>query len=134
MVANLAKYANEGLLILRVGFGIMFLFYGLPKLLAGPQKWQEMGQAMNYLHISFWPVFWGFCAVFVQSFGGLCLILGLFFRPVCLLLFVVMAVAANMHLQKGDGLFGAAHALEDGLVFLALFAIGPGKYSLDKFF
>ena len=86
---------------------------------------------MAVFHVRFWPAFWGFMAGLVEFFGGICLILGLFFRPVCLLLTFVMLVAVFMHLSKGEGLFGAGHAIEDGVVFLGLFFIGPGRYGLD---
>ena len=41
-------------------------------------------------------------------------------------------VAAISHLSRGDGLSGASHAIELGIVFLSLILIGAGKYSLDE--
>ncbi|MBI5025786.1 MAG: DoxX family protein [Nitrospirae bacterium] len=128
----LTKYTDIGLLILRVGIGIMFLYHGAPKLFGGPEKWEKLGMAMKYVGIDFAPVFWGFMAAFSEFFGGICIILGLFFRPACILLTITMAVAAAMHLGKGEGLKVASHAIEDGIVFLSLIFIGPGKYSIDK--
>jgi len=49
-----------------------------------------------------------------------------------MLLTINMIVATSMHLNRGDGLGGASHAIEDGIVFLSLILIGPGKYSLDE--
>ena len=43
-----------------------------------------------------------------------------------------MLMATLFHLGRGDGLKGAAHAIEVGIVFLSLILIGPGKYSLDE--
>jgi putative oxidoreductase len=43
-----------------------------------------------------------------------------------------MTIAAWGHLSRGEGLRRAAHAIEDGSVFLGLIFIGPGKYSLDE--
>jgi putative oxidoreductase len=128
----LSKYRDEGLLILRIGMGIMFIYHGMPKLLAGPEKWEKLGKAMGSLGIESMPVFWGFMASATEFFGGICLIVGLFFREMCILLTITMAVAASMHLDKGDGLRGASHAIEDGIVFLGLIFIGPGKYSIDR--
>jgi putative oxidoreductase len=48
------------------------------------------------------------------------------------LLLINMVVAAATHFGKGDGLDGAAHAIEDAVVFAGLFFIGPGSYSVDK--
>jgi putative oxidoreductase len=131
LLSSLSKYADIGLLFLRVVFGCMFLFYGTPMLFGGPDKWMQVGQAMGNFGINFTPAFWGFIAGLAEFGGGICLILGLFFRPVCFFLMITMIVASRMHLAKGEGLFGAAHAIEDGVVFLSLIFIGPGKYSLD---
>ena len=131
MWKSLMKYSDQVLLILRLGFGFMFLLYGWPKLFGGAQKWGEFGAAMANLGIHFAPAFWGFMAGFAMVAGAVCLILGVFFRPACVLLLFTMVVAVVFHLRKGDGILGAGHALEDGLVFFALSAIGPGKYSLE---
>ncbi len=132
MWKSLGKYRDFGLLLLRVGVGAMFLFHGLPKLLGGPARWEKLGAAMGYLGIYAAPVVWGFLAGASEFFGGLCLILGLFFRPAALLLAITMAVAANMHLARGDGLQGASHAIEAGILFFSLIFIGPGRHSVDR--
>jgi putative oxidoreductase len=110
----------------------MFLYHGLPKLFGGPEKWERVGAAMGTLGITFLPAFWGFMAAISESLGGICLILGFFLRPACILLTITMLVAAASHLSRGEGLGGAAHALKAGTVFLSLILIGPGKYSLDE--
>jgi len=48
------------------------------------------------------------------------------------MLFFTMLIAALSQLSRGDGLCGAAHAIENGVVFLILIFIGPGKYSIDE--
>ena len=128
----LDKHRDIGLLILRIGFGCLFLFHGLPKLFGGPEKWERLGGAMATFGITFLPAFWGFMAAISEALGGICLILGLFMRPACILLTITMLVAAASHLSRGEGLGGAAHALKAGIVFLSLILIGPGKYSLDE--
>ncbi|MEE8418457.1 MAG: DoxX family protein [candidate division Zixibacteria bacterium] len=128
----LNKYRDVGLLILRVGFGIMFIFHGAPKLFGGPERWGKLGAAMGNFGIDFLPAFWGFMASFSEFFGGILLILGLFFRPACILLTLTMIVAAGFHIGRGDGFLGASRAIENGIVFLSLILIGPGKVSLDK--
>ena len=132
ILSSLSKYKNTGLLIIRVGLGIMFMFHGYPKLLGGPEKWEAVGEAMKHVGITFLPSVWGFMAAATETFGGFLLILGLAFRPVTLLLFVTMIVACFMHLKGGDGLSVASHAIEAAIVFLGLTFIGPGKYSIDK--
>ena len=132
ILTALSKYKDFGLLFLRIGIGGMFIFHGAPKMFGGPERWERLGASMANVGIEFAPVFWGFMASFSEFIGGICIILGLFFRPVCILLAITMAIAASGHLSRGEGLRGAAHAIEDGIVFLSLIFIGPGKYSLDE--
>ncbi|TCC93665.1 DoxX family protein [Pedobacter frigiditerrae] len=129
---SLGKYRNTGLLILRVGLGVMMMVHGLPKLMGGPDGWTKLGASMKVVHIDFLPMLWGFMAAASEGIGGFLLILGLFFRPVNLLLVITMIIAALVHFAKGDGLDGAGHAIELGIVFFSLIFIGPGKYSIDK--
>lgn len=129
---SLGKYRNSGLLILRIGLGVMFMIHGFPKLAGGPAGWEGLGGSMKVIGIDFLPIFWGFMAAAAEGIGGLLLILGLFFRPVNMLLVFTMIIAALVHFGKGDGLSGASHAIELGIVFFSLIFIGPGKYSIDK--
>ena len=110
----------------------MFLLHGAPKLLGGVEKWAQLGTAMESFGIGFMPAFWGFMAAISEFFGGICLILGIVFRPACILLTITMLVAAVSDLSEGEGLREAAHAIELGIVFLSLILIGAGKYSLDE--
>lgn len=131
ILTTLNKFKDFGILILRIGIGGMFIFHGAPKMFGGPAVWERVGASMASVGINFVPVFWGFMAAFSEFIGGICIVLGLFFRPICILLTITMAVAANGILSRGEGLRKAAHPIEDGIVFLSLIFIGPGKYSLD---
>ena len=124
---------DVGLLILRVGLGGMFVvFHGWPKISGGTEKWTELGKAMGSVGITFWPVFWGFMAAFAEFVGGIAIVLGLAFRPMCALLTITMAVAATMHLSTGKGSF--SYPVEIGIVALALIFTGPGRLNLGRFF
>jgi putative oxidoreductase len=131
-LSKLNNYRNTGLLIMRVGVGAMMIYHGYPKLLGGPEGWAGLGASTKYVGITFWPVVWGFLAAVVETLGGFFVIIGLAFRPVCLLLLINLVVAAATHLGKGDGLQGAAHAVELAIVFAGLIFVGPGRYSVDK--
>lgn len=131
-LSKLGKYKNTGLLITRVGLGIMFVYHGYPKLLGGPAQWAQIGGATKYVGIHFLPKVWGFIAACTETFGGFLLVIGLAFRPVCLLLLIDLIVAAMMHLGTGGGLMEASHAIEDALIFAGLLFVGPGVYSVDK--
>lgn len=126
------KFRNIGLVILRVGLGIMMILHGYPKMFGGPEMWTEVGTAMQYLGINWAPMFFGFIAGVTEFFGGIFLILGLFFTPTVFFLLVVMIVATAKSLGIGDGFAGYSHSIEVGIVFLSMILIGPGKYSLDQ--
>lgn len=124
-----------GILLLRIGIGVSMMFHGVPKLMAGPELWTGLGSAMGNLGITFAPTFWGFMAAFAESVGGLLFALGLFFRPVSLMLVFNMIVAMLMHIMQGDGFALWGHALDLFIIFTGMLFIGPGKYSFDsKFF
>jgi putative oxidoreductase len=126
----LEKHRDVGLLILRLGLGLGFLFYhGWDKLMGGPERWAQVGGAVTYLGIGFWHPFFGFVAALSESVGGLLIALGLFFRPACALLSGTMLVAVVMHYSTGQGT--PAHAFKNAFVLLGLIFVGPGKYSLD---
>lgn len=125
------KWRDHGLLLMRLGLGTMFVLHGWPKMAGGAQGWTKLGGAMKHLGIDFAPTLWGFAGAFSEFGGGILLALGLLFRPACTLLLATMAVAASMHLGKGDGFVAASHAIEAGIVFLGLLLIGPGRFALD---
>jgi putative oxidoreductase len=129
---KLDKYRDVGLLILRVGIGLMFMYHGFPKLTGGPEVWTNLGKVLSGLGIGFAPTFFGFMAAMSEFGGGLLLLLGLFTRPACIFLFMTMFVATLMHLIGGDPLGEASHALESAVIFFSILLIGPGKYSLDE--
>ena len=126
---NVDMMRDFGILLLRIGIGVLAVYHGFPKLMGGPQAWAGLGKAMGVMGITFAPQFWGFMAAFAEFFGGIAIITGFFMRPLCALLTFTMSVAALMHLGKGDGLQVASYAISMGVVYLSLIFIGPGSYS-----
>ncbi|MBS1519586.1 MAG: DoxX family protein [Bacteroidetes bacterium] len=133
LFSNLGNYKNFGLLIIRVGLGIMFIYHGFPKLQGGPKTWEILGGSVNVVGIHFLPVVWGLLCALTETAGGFLLIIGLAFRPVCLLLLInlVIATLVSLHGKEG-GLMNASHAIEDAIMFAGILFVGPGKYSADK--
>ena len=116
---------------MRLGLGGMFLFHGWPKLAGGEARWAKLGAATKYVGLDFAPTLFGFMAGITETFGGLLFAIGLFFRPACAALVGTMVVAAASHIGKGEGLLAASHAIEVGIVFVAMFIVGPGALSID---
>ena len=126
------RLADIGLLVLRLGVGLSYVFlHGWNKMFGGPEAWARTGRAMGQLGLDFGHTFWGFMAAFSEFVGGLLVALGLFFRPACALIAFTMFVAVTRHLGSGDGWRGSAHALKMLFVFAGLTGIGPGRYSID---
>ena len=132
---NREALVNAGLLVLRIGIGIIFIFHGFPKLMGGVEPWTQLGSTMSVMGITFAPAFWGFMAAATEVGGGLFIIFGLLHRLVALMLIFTMVVALLVHVSAGDPFAVYSNALKALVVFVAFAISGPGVYSLDyKFF
>ncbi len=122
---------NEaGLLVLRVGIGLLFMLFGLPKLQAGVERWRALGHAMAVFGITFAPVFWGFMAMMAELFGGALLVLGLLVRPAAALLCFTMITATAMLVANGSAFQQYAHPLGLAIVTAALLLTGGGRLAV----
>lgn len=121
---------DVGLLVIRLGLGVMFIMHGWPKMMGGPEKWAGLGGAMGTLGIAFAPAFWGFMAAFAELVGGAMLIVGLLVRPFAAMMFFTMFVAAFMHITGEHGFYKWAWPVEVGVAFLGLTIAGGGRLAL----
>lgn len=129
----LTKQSDTGILILRVGIGLAFIFvHGFSKITAGPELWGKIGSSMANLGITFASVFWGFMASASEFVGGILILLGLFTRTSSAFMAFTMLVAAMFHMSNLDPWSKAIYPVEMLSVFAALIFIGGGKYSLDN--
>ena len=147
MWSFLSRNRDAGLLFLRLALGAFFLWaHGWAKLtgikpesesgLPITETWRALGGAMKHVGINFWPTFWGFMATMAETLGVVLVMIGVAFRPACLLVAFTMGMA-GLHMWLMEKTFSgalreASHAWELGIVFFALIFIGPGKYSVDK--
>jgi putative oxidoreductase len=125
----LGKYRETGLLLMRVGLGVLFILLTGPVLLGGSGRWASFGSAIRTVGMTSNYQFWGFLGALAGSVAGVLMIFGLFFRPGVLLALVLTIIYA-LHLR---GPFRAElAAIELGLMLIGLLFVGPGKYSVDK--
>ncbi|AKU93179.1 DoxX family protein [Vulgatibacter incomptus] len=126
------KQRDIGLLLVRVGIGLMFILaHGLPKLMGGPAVWAKVGSATGYLGITAVPALFGLLATIAELGGGVLLIAGKWVRVASAAMLVTMLVATLMHIQGGDGLAKASHAIEAAVLFAGLTLLGGGRYGID---
>lgn len=133
----LAKYRDAGLLIMRIGLGACFFLHGLLKLMGGREKLAGVGSAMDLLGLPGSSQFWGIVAAVTEAFGGILLMVGLAYRPICLLLmFTMMMATAHLYINAKMRTLAdfntTSHPLKMALVFFGLAFIGPGRFSVDK--
>jgi putative oxidoreductase len=120
-----------GLLALRIGIGIAFVLHGFPKLFMGGAVGLAKGLAATGIPGGLGAAY---LAGMAEFFGGIALILGMLTRPAAAIMAFNMVVALIFHLNKGDSFITYSHAIESGVVFIALLISGPGKFSLDRVF
>ena len=118
-----------GLLLLRIGVGIAFIAHGYPKLFMGGAVGLTKGLAAAGIPGG---LFAAYLAGAAEFFGGIALVLGIFFRPMMVVMAINMLVALTFHLNLGDPYVKYSHPLESGILFIALIFIGPGKFSIDE--
>lgn len=137
-LAFLGKYREGGLLLIRIGFGIVLMVQSAPQMFGGPRAWAAAGSIMRHFGITFSPVFWGFLLSFAEFFGGVFLVLGLLFRPACLLIALAMLLVLCLQLKRGESTWrivsraSRSEAFQFVVLFTGLALVGPGKYSVDK--
>lgn len=123
--------SNLGLLIMRVGIGVLFIIHGYPKIMAGSEQWLWLGQQMSHVGITFYPVFWGFLAAVTEFFGGILFTLGLATRFCAFFMAFVMFIATMMHYMTGDPFTMYSNPLALLIVFVGFIFAGGGRYSID---
>ncbi len=128
---NSSTIKDIGYFILRFGLGLLIAIHGWPKITGGVPGWEKIGGTMSIFGINFMPGIWGLLAAVSEFLGGICVVLGIFFRPACALILITMAVAIASQLNSHKGIYGYIEAAEMGVAFLAMLLMGPGRFSLS---
>lgn len=117
-----------GLLVLRLGIGLIFLLTGYDKLFASPAKWLVWFSQHGF------PSYFAYIAGSLEFFGGILLVLGLLTRIVGLLLAVQMAIAVGRVSLPHAGFYhvdGYGLPLMLCVACFALATVGAGLFSID---
>ncbi|RZO94492.1 MAG: DoxX family protein [Limnobacter sp.] len=118
-----------GITLIRVSLGVMWIAHALLKLFV----FTLPGTALFFQSVNL-PGFVAYPVFFVELFGGIALILGIYARQVSLVLAPVMAVAASVHFGNGwvhtnpNG--GWEYPVFLTIASFALWLLGDGKFSI----
>ncbi|MDB6173485.1 MAG: DoxX family protein [Chthoniobacteraceae bacterium] len=137
MWSSLSNYRDGALLFLRVGLGTFYIWlHGWSRLVGGKAgaiaTWKQAGRVMKDVGISFAPEAWGFMGAMASTLAVALVILGFWFRPACLYIFLVLIVMLSIGLETGSSLGKLSNAVQLAILVLSLLFIGPGKFSIDK--
>lgn len=125
-------------LLLRVFIGVCFIIHALGKLgLVGPGNMQGFAGWLRSLGVPK-PELQAKMAMLTELIGGGFLLIGFFTRPASIMLTFVMLVACLIG-HKGGGYLitnnppGREYTINLAVILIAIFMLGPGKYSIDTF-
>ena len=106
----------------------MFYYHGMKKV-SSSRSWEWLGEAaMSVIGIEFGYSFFGFLAALSEGVLVWFVILGIFTRLSSLFIILTMFFASAYHLADGES---AESALIYLTIYLVVFILGPGRFSLD---
>jgi putative oxidoreductase len=117
--------------LIRVALGLILIPHGYGKLFLN----DAVHAANNFVKFGWaYPLAWAYFIGALEFFGGILLVLGLWTRAVALAFAIEMAVIcfAVLWPHWSWGHRGMEYALFMGIVALAIFFRGGGRYSLDN--
>jgi putative oxidoreductase len=119
------KAVNISLLLLRIGFGVLLMQHGFTKLIRFHENKEHF---MNFMGLG--PRFSLMLTIFAEFFCSFFLILGFMTRILAIPLIINMGVAVFV-ISHGDIFDEGERATLFLIAYVAIFFLGPGKYSID---
>jgi len=136
VIPALGKYygftSDLAYLIVRVTAGLWLLPHGWVKWSVGAQAVAANVVAKRGIEPA---LFWAYVLMLLETVGGILIIVGLFTRPVALLLFIeFLVIVFKAHLPNGwnPATGGAEYVAMWCLILLAVLLRGGGPWSLDR--
>ena len=106
----------------------MFYYHGIKKI-SSTSSWEWLGKAaMSTIGIEFGFIYFGFLAALSEAVLVWFIFFGFLTRLSSLFLISTMFFASAYHLADGES---AESALIYLTIYLVIFILGPGRYSLD---
>jgi putative oxidoreductase len=133
----LASGTGWGLLLIRIGIGLVFIFHGYPKMTG---RWGDCKGSRESLKRSIvkmglpCPHQLAIVVGTIEYFGGFMLMAGLFTRWVALMISMIMLVASGRNFVEKGFLGGADMPFNLFTTLLAISLFGSGSISLDALF
>ena len=107
----------------------MFYYHGMKKI-SSISSWEWLGKAaMSTIGIEFGFIYFGFLAALSEAVLVWFIFFGFLTRLSSLFLISTMFFASAYHLADGES---AESALIYLTIYLVIFILGPGRYSLDR--
>jgi len=126
-----------GLLLIRIGVGLVFIFHGYPKMTG---RWgdckgsrESVKKSIRKLGLPF-PHQLAILVGAIEFFGGMLLLVGLGTRLVALAVAIIMLVASGRNYAEKGFLGGADMPFSLFMTLLGLFLLGGGAISIDAIF
>ena len=117
--------------LIRVALGLILIPHGYAKLFGA----DAVPASRNFVNFGWaYPLAWAYFIGAVEFFGGILLAVGLFTRIVAAAIVIEMAVIsfAVLYPNWSWGRRGMEYAVFMGIVALAIFLRGGGRWSLDR--
>jgi putative oxidoreductase len=116
--------------LIRIALGVILIPHGFSKLFLN----DAVAASRNFVNFGWgYPLAWAYFIGALEFFGGILLAVGLFTRVIAAAIFVEMSVIcfAVLWPNWSWGKRGMEYALFMGIVALAIFFRGGGRWSLD---
>lgn len=135
MISKINSWFNKpnfGLLLARIIISAWMLQYALTHIIEGTKAYKVLGKVFISFGLPTFPMLWGVLAVIIIAAGSILILLGLLYRPICFLFFLVFLVGTSLHLFHGAKILLILPVAQYMLLSLALLCTGAGKFSIDK--